>query len=369
MEGTMRAAKERPWGWHVLSRICCSGVFERHEGTERTTVVPVLPLELWHLILQWARPTACERYLLARVCHAWWRMMIPRPNSAAKPVHLGALACRMRLAHTAIASDNVTLLRWAIIGAQREPLADENVVGALWESVAKTSAIGCAKVMQRVFRWPPACDRNKEYHERSQSACGNCLCARIIVNAAGAPTTEVLAMLIGDRASPVRCWMCRVFPGAIKDGRVDVLECIDRCGALRTMARYVSADSMVCFIGCAAIGDRVDLLEWLSRHLPVDDCVMDGALVEAAQYNSARAAEWLCKRRHVGRFVEAMWHATAPGRESALQRMTPYIEYARAYHLLRGHDLAEMVADKCATELREDATAATRAHVFRALFA
>lgn len=312
------------------------------DGAGERDLMPVLPIELWLLILQEAAPTPQRRFLVARVCKAWRRALVDEDQRrGGKPMAHAAEACRMRLAREAINASDARLLRWTLVEA-RAALPVPRAGMRLWEHVPVSGSAACARVL--VELGIPPCDCQ---------TCGkrDCRLAMAILEAAKFGHSNLLCVLVTHPRSALWWWPRYALCGAVNGDHVEIIQRMANGHGtdplfvgrenLPRSAMTINGKSATWGEVAAACG-RTRALACLCEH-GIDADALDASLVYAAGNGHTETAVWICERGVTERFVEAFVLALASAHHGTATAMLPFGPHARIYAETQGDTLEEAV--------------------------
>ncbi|AGO85111.1 hypothetical protein psal_cds_961 [Pandoravirus salinus] len=323
----------------------------------------VLPPELWSIILDMAADASEDRYMQARVCRLWRRVVLSRSRERkCTTLLVGAEVCRARIAHSAIYGDNQSLFAWAIQESLAAPLP-RKLVYKFWRRICIRDALGCAAIMRIVGPWPLPCDRAKcrcsadppstigasvvadpRDHTKIHAKCRR---MKLVTLALAHRSLSVSSLFLAWGVSHPAHWARSAVLASIVGGHIDVLDLMWSNGVAPHVPRtamHFGAWRTVTWAQCAAKANQPASLAWVVKHLDSVPASASASLVDAARSGASDSVAWLCQRQHLDWFAEALVAASAGGHEETLAVMAPFIAAARGHLEASGISLDHAVS-------------------------
>nr|UDO47135.1 F-box domain [Pandoravirus massiliensis] len=319
-----------------------------------------LPAELWHMIWDYAAQTQQAHFVVARVCRQWRRVVLelhrtPRMRSIPR----GAETCRIFVARDAVDAGNASLLDWALkLACVVKPTPP--ACARLWNRLALSGSLACARVLRDVGPWPPKCvSRCPCRHSFSVAPSEvGCRTARIMYTVVANRHVDLFRALVRWKIADRTRWCQRVLSAAIEYGCIDILDVLVEERTFATFTRSLGAfpasrsfrdPASIGWIEWAAYCNKPESILWLVGHDIGTQADCDNALVVAARHGSVGAVIWLCERGHLGHFAAAFVGALEQRRIKAARAMMPYATLACAYAHIQGDTVPKAIERARAT--------------------
>ncbi|AVK76417.1 Ankyrin repeat domain containing protein [Pandoravirus neocaledonia] len=313
-----------------------------------------LPIELWHMIWRHAAQASQAHFVVARVCRSWRSAVLDlHRTSGMRSMQRGAEACRIFVARDAVDAGNAGLLAWALksaCSAKPTPLA----CARLWDRLAVSGSLACARVLRDVGPWPPECVAGCpcRYRFSVASSEDSCRTARIMTTVVANRHVDLFRALVRWKIADRTHWCQPVLSRAVARGHTDILDVLVEERTFATFTRSLGAFPKsrfyrhplgISWIEWAAYCNKPESIVWLAGHGIGAQADCDNALVVAARHGSVNAVVWLCEHGHLERFAAAFVGALEQRRIKTARAMMPYAALAYAHAQIQGDTIPEAV--------------------------